>query len=377
MLRRLSNDWSRVTVVGDPRQAIYGWRAARPDSLRLFPYLPDRAHLDHALQQNYRSTPAICTLANLALHRSEFAVEAPLEAARPADGDMRARGEAEVALHLVPRIEDEATLVASEMARLIAQGAAPTTIALLLRQRTHLPVFAAALEAAGVPYTVGGGSGFFRQPAVRLLGSLLQLLRDPEDRAAAAHILESPLVGLELGSLGLYVDTRLEPGYPWWHWLYEPTATLPDDLPDRETVAQRLAAFRSFYAAAREHMLVLAPCDLLVWLAGASGLSQWWRMSRNHQAARDFDKLAGLAVQWTALAPGLTLDGFTERLRQRIEAQPREAVPVEYAADAVAITTVHGAKGREWRWCSSPTPRCRPRVRRKLSMCCGMSSGNW
>src|SRR3712207_7886194 len=57
--------------------------------------------------------------------------------------------------------------------RLIAAGVAPRNIALLLRARTHLAIFAQALEDAGVPYRVGGGSGFFRQPPVRLLSSLL------------------------------------------------------------------------------------------------------------------------------------------------------------------------------------------------------------
>jgi superfamily I DNA/RNA helicase len=72
----------------------------------------------------------------------------------------------------------------------------PQSIALLLRARTHLKAFTDALIAAGIPFRVGGGAGFYRQPAVRLIASLLQFLQDPEDRSAAAHIWENPVLGI-------------------------------------------------------------------------------------------------------------------------------------------------------------------------------------
>ena len=349
LLRRLCPDWSRVSVVGDPRQAIYGWRAARPDSLRQFPYAPDRAFLGASLHQNYRSTRAICAIANLALLRSEFAAEEPLVSARKVDEaqPVRVTGP-EVSLYLVPAVEDEATLVAATMRERMAAGVAPRQMALLLRARTHLPIFLAALQEAGVPYTVGGGSGFFRQPVVRLVASLLRLLVDPEDRAAAVHVLESPLIGLNLELLRAAAgDAGGDPDQAWWRWLVDPSA-VPADLPGRAALLERLAAFQVFYAAARARSLLLAPGDFLLWLAGASGLLQWWRATGDRQALRDFDRLVALAGDWRGQEPGLTLAGYAERLRKRIDEQPREPIPVEYAADAVEVTTVHGAKGREW-----------------------------
>lgn len=342
LLEHLCSDWSRVTVVGDPRQAIYGWRAARPDSLRQFPYRPHDASTDQALQQNYRSRDAICRVANLALLRSEFEVEAPLEPGRDdATGDGAA---AVVGLHLLPTVGDEAAFVAAEMRRLLDAGARASDLALLLRARTHLPAFLDALEQAGVPYRVNGGSGFFRQPAVRLLASLLGLLLDPEDRNAAVHVLESPLVGLDLRLLVAMpgVEDR-----PWWRWLDEPQA-VPPGLPGWNEVVRRLEAFGAFFRTARARALLDRPGDLLLWLVNASGLRACWQDNGQQQALRDADKLVALAHAWQQQEPELGLAGYVARLRKQIDEQPRESVPVEYATDVVDVATVHAAKGREW-----------------------------
>ncbi|MDQ5851412.1 MAG: ATP-dependent helicase [Chloroflexota bacterium] len=349
LLARLRPDWSTVTVVGDPRQAIYGWRSARPDSLRTFPYEQGRPHVDQPLQQNYRSRRAICEIANLSLMGSELEGEAPLVAGReaaPAHPALLA--EPDVSLHLLPTVDDEARLVAAEMRRLIAAGLRPSEMALLLRARTHLSAFTAALEAADVPYILNSGSGFFRQPAVRLVASLLQLLLDPEDHGAAVHVLESPLIGVDLRLL-----IRPDPGAAESAvrspagWLADPES-VPAGLPDRAAVVARLTAFQRFYSVARARSLLLAPSDFLAWLSAASGLEEWWRSSADYQALRDLDKLVALADEWRGAQPGLSVAGYAAQLRKRVVEQPPEPVPVERTPHAVEITTVHGAKGREW-----------------------------
>ena len=348
LLQRLRRDWSGVTVVGDPRQAIFGWRAARPDNLREFPFLPGASTVAQPLQHNYRSRPAICAIANLSVLGTEFEREAPLVAGRPDEVPHTALQAAPaVSLHLLPSIDDEATLVASEMRRLIDGGLPPADIALLLRQRTHLRSFAAALQVAGVPFVAGGGTGFFRQPAVRLVASLLDLLADPESGAAAVHVLESPLVGLDLNLLRWSTMEGVPLGEAACGWLQDPES-LPQELPERELAADRLVAFRTFYDAARARSLVLAPPAFLVWLFQAAGLRQWWREAGAHQALRDLDKLIDLADSWSKGQPDMTTAGYTSRLGQQVKEQPDEAVPIEKVAQVVEITTIHRAKGREW-----------------------------
>jgi superfamily I DNA/RNA helicase len=223
----------------------------------------------------------------------------------------------------------------------------PRAIALLLRQRTHLRTFAAALEEAGVPFSASGGTGFFEEGAVRLVASLLELVADPESGAAAVHVLESPLVGLDLQLLRWGEDGEITLNEIACRWLQEPES-LPPDVPERPFTLARLEAFRALFAAARARALVLTPPDFLTWLFGAAGLRQRWRQMGEPQALRDLDKLVGLADRWSTERPGMTVAGYATRLRQQVTEQPEEPAPVEAAADVVEIATVHGAKGREW-----------------------------
>lgn len=349
LLALLRPEWSAITVVGDPRQAIYGWRSARPDSLHEFPYSLDRPHHHQPLQHNYRSRAAIVDVANLALAGSEFGKEAPLLPRRVIDHDPVFESLAPtVGLYLLPTVEDEAQLVATEMRRLIDAGIPCNDLALLLRARTHLPAFATALEAAGIPYTVRGGTGFFRQPVVRLVASLLQFLLDPEDRNAAIHLLDSPLVGIDIGALALWCRKG---GWAdeviYWQWLREPEQ-VPPDFPDYARVIERLNDFQRLYYAALARSLTMTPDTFLLWLVDASGLMQWWADAGDQQAQRDWDKLIALADRWSRSDRGLTVAKYTERLRQHISARQPEAVPIEPSSQSVEIATVHGAKGREW-----------------------------
>jgi ATP-dependent exoDNAse (exonuclease V) beta subunit len=176
------------------------------------------------------------------------------------------------------------------------------------------------------------------------MASLVALLLDPEDRAALAHVFESPLLGLDPR---LLAAGRGDDGTGWWRWLHEPEA-VPEDVPRRAEVVQRLSAFATFWRTARARSLMLKPGDLLLWLVNASGLRHRWQAQHERQALRDLGKLVALAHRWEQQQPGLGLSGYVARLRRQIDEHARESIPVEHAAAVVEVTTVHGAKGREW-----------------------------
>lgn len=169
LLSALQPGFEHTTVVGDPRQAIYGWNAARAETIYRFPFAGQSSA--HALSANYRSHPAILRAANMALHGSELGALPPLTPPDTSEmpgwnmagllaGDDRAQ-EPVVSLHLVPTIADEAQLVVAQIQRLHAHGVAYNDMAILLRARTQLALVRAALLDAGVPFVTNGGTGFF------------------------------------------------------------------------------------------------------------------------------------------------------------------------------------------------------------------------
>jgi len=96
----------------------------------------------------------------------------------------------------------QAQAVAREAERLIAEGAAPEEICVLVEDATADggPV-AAAMEEREIPFHLAGPAALFQRPEVRDAIAWLRALADPEDSAAVARALTRPPV--ELGSADL------------------------------------------------------------------------------------------------------------------------------------------------------------------------------
>lgn len=343
---------SRTTVVGDPRQAIYGWNSARAESINDFPFRADLALEPRALTENYRSDPAIVAVANLALAGSELGNLQELVPARQrVAGRSAALDDLAVSLHLLPTVEAEARLAAATIVGLHARGLAYREIAVLLRSRTQLPVLQAALRTAGVPYVVNGGTGFYLHPTVRLTSALLRLIADPLDRPALVHLLESPLVGLPSGLLALRQprtdEAEQRPALLFLRWLDNPSS-IPPDVPGRDEIIRRLSDLQTLLTAARGRWGLLAPPAYLEWLWQVTGMAQPGWTAQPDQEQLVLRRLLRDADEYAVLHPAEGIAGFTMLLQRRVQEQPRVALPTAPSSEAVEIATVHQAKGREW-----------------------------
>jgi len=344
LLEAAQTAFQRTTVVGDPRQAIYGWNSARAELIRSFPFGPPGA--EHPLTVNYRSHPAIVSLANLALVGSELAAEAPLEPLSGLELDTKgAIDPAAASLHVLPGVEHEARFVAANIVRLHAAGVPYSDMAVLLRSRTRLPELMLALREAGVPSIAAGGAGLYLDRRVRLCSSLLRLIADPLDPAASAHVLESPLAGLPPGVL----STRLGP-----HGVPSPAALLSDPklLPaawhQRDAARERLEQLSELLQRARLRWDLLGPGEYIEWLWRASGMLETVWHDEPVEARLVLRRLQRDADAWDQAHPGAGIAGWAALLEHNVRQQPRVALPVPPAADAVLVATVHQAKGQEW-----------------------------
>jgi DNA helicase-2/ATP-dependent DNA helicase PcrA len=168
------------------------------------------------------------------------------------------------------------------------------------------------------------------------------------DRAAWAHILESPLIGVGPSIVALRpVDRASDQPRPWTQWITDPQ-TLPADLPERDVVRARLDAFRSFFEVAHARWNLLQPGAYLDWLWRASGIEFMTLSSGDEQTSLVLKQLLRDADDYAAAHPLEGIAGFATVLQQRVATQPRVALPTAPATDAVEIATVHQAKGREW-----------------------------
>ncbi|MFJ3163645.1 ATP-dependent DNA helicase [Streptomyces kanasensis] len=181
-----------VTAVGDPCQAIYGWRGASVANLddfpEHFPYADGRPATRYALSENRRSGGRLLDLAN-GLAEPLRAMHEGVEALRPAPGAER---DGVVRIALLPTQAEEIAWLADSIAHLVRTGKEPGEIAVLCRTATDFPEIQAALVARDVPVEVVGLSGLLHLPEVADLVAVCEVLQDPGANAALVRLLTGP-----------------------------------------------------------------------------------------------------------------------------------------------------------------------------------------
>ncbi len=233
-----------LVVVGDLKQSIYRFRGA---DVSVFARLVRRfgagAGRVLRLSENHRSTPAVLDLVNEVFSRCM----APPAGVEPRDDEIRfeegdrllarrtegARPACEILVddgdgNAAERRLREAGAIVARI-RAIVSGSAGVAvrdrgddgaerprrprfgdIAILFRRLTQIGPYERALRAAGIPYRLARGGGFYQAPEVRDLGELLATLFDPSDTTAWAALLRSPMCALSDGALVLLARGGLE-----------------------------------------------------------------------------------------------------------------------------------------------------------------------
>lgn len=194
---------SAVTAVGDPRQAIYGWRGASADNMvRFSSDFRDVESL--SLSTSWRNDRSILQVANRIAAGLADSDEAPLSAR---DG----AGEGEVSVEISSGAHDPDFLTTglrslTEWFRTVPAGSSK---AVLCRKRAHFAPVAAALEAAGFAVHVHGSSGLLSDPFVADLRAVLTAAVDPMAGDEIMRLISGRMLGLGAGDIaGLQTFTR-------------------------------------------------------------------------------------------------------------------------------------------------------------------------
>lgn len=181
-----------VTAVGDPCQAIYGWRGASVANLDDFPehfaHADGRPATRRSLSENRRSGGRLLDLAN-GLAEPLRAMHAGVEALRPAPGAER---DGMVRCALLRTHAEEIDWIADSVAHLVRTGKAPGEIAVLCRTAGDFAEIQSALVARDVPVEVVGLSGLLHLPEIADLVAVCEVLQDPGANASLVRLLTGP-----------------------------------------------------------------------------------------------------------------------------------------------------------------------------------------
>ncbi|MFE9439707.1 DNA helicase PcrA [Streptomyces sp. NPDC006602] len=179
---------AELCVVGDADQSIYAFRGATIRNILQFEEdYPDATTI--LLEQNYRSTQTILTVANAVIERNE--------SRRPKNLWTNAGAGARITGYVADTEHDEAQFVADEIDRLTDAGEAKAgDVAVFYRTNAQSRVFEEVFIRVGLPYKVVGGVRFYERKEVRDVLAYLRVLANPEDSVPLRRILNVPKRGI-------------------------------------------------------------------------------------------------------------------------------------------------------------------------------------
>lgn len=339
IVRALAAPHRNLCVVGDDDQAIYGWRGAEVEHILRFHHdWPDAKVV--RLEENYRSTEPILTLANRLIAFNRQRHPKTLRAQRAGD-------EPRVAQY--PDETQEASEIVGEIRELVnTRRARPGDIAILFRTNEQPRLFEAELRRAKLPYTLVGGMSFYDRREVKDVLAYLKVCVRPDDEAALLRILNVPARGIGKAAVETLLARAVAEGKSLWQVLGEAAAIRELPAATREAVARFRMLIEQFAARFAQPPLADTLRSLIE------------TIDYRAEIARSFPEPADQQARWSSIEEVVNaLSAFEARGRQPsvlgfldevLLAGRDDANDGEEAAqrNAVVLMTLHSAKGLEF-----------------------------
>jgi DNA helicase-2/ATP-dependent DNA helicase PcrA len=347
----LAEPHRNVTVVGDDDQAIYAFRGAAVDNILGFRERY-RSARTVVLRRNYRSKAPILDAAyRLVRFNDPERLEVRAGVSKRLRAERADPGAAAVRLEAFATASDEADWIVAEIGRRIAAGARPRDHAVLVRANGHADPFLRALNLAGIPWRFSGTSGLYARPEIRLLLAFLRVVAEPGSSVDLYALATSEVYGLGGDDLTAIVNMARRRNRSIREILEEldrQPGILRVGPETRATSARLVADLRRYGEIAHERPAgellygFLRGSGLLARLAGTDTVAA-------EEALGNIARFFEIVRSQSALLADDRAIFIARHLQTLVEAGDDPATAeLDPDTDAVAVLTVHKAKGLEF-----------------------------
>ena len=334
LIQLLARKPVELCVVGDDDQSIYQWRGA--DVANIVGFGRRYEAKQYPIVTNRRSRPGIIDLANKVSRGIDGRLDKEMRTHRPASRP-------DHALWIAPTEEQEAERIAEAVHALRRQGWRYGDMAILVRGRVAYKALLEALDS--IPVSTGGSTGLFGHPLARLFGRTCAYLAGAQwSDEAFGHredIGIDSLMGVYGREFGLTAGQRRKVRKFLSDWKAEVTA------------AARPANLIGDYCR------LLEACGVLDWdpadpvrTARLGTLARCSRILADYESVRRRSRpdpdAAGEQIGGEDRGPyfyfwlAVFVQNYAHGAYEGFEGED------DVTIDAVTLTTVHQAKGREW-----------------------------
>lgn len=337
ILRHLSVSYPNLAATGDPDQSIYGWRGASLSNVANL----ERDYSDLQiirLEQNYRSTPEILSIADCLIQNNAYRKHKQLLPARSSGCGVR--------LTIYPTARAEAEDVAEQIATLVHAGENRLgDFGILYRTNAQSRLIEQAMLKRQLPYQLIGGYRFYLRKEIKDLIGYLLLAYNPADDVALQRVINVPPRGIGKQTVQKIQELAQARRYS----LLEACRIAVDEDALSTRAGKALRDFLSTVDAISRKL-----CDSLVSLVETTIELTGYREYLNANSSKGQDDVEIQQNIDELLVEAQELDADSTDSRPAIErfleyaALQSDTDRLEVGKETVTLMTLHAAKGLEF-----------------------------
>lgn len=341
ILSLITTPESRICVVGDDAQSIYGFRGADISNILNFQKQYPSTRVIK-LECNYRSTQNIVNAANCIISYNQHQIPKKVYSAGE-QGDP-------ITVFNAETDKEEARKIVMYITRLHSRKDVPyNEVAVLYRTNAQSRVVEEALQGSGIPYHIYGGLSFYQRKEIKDVLAYCRLVSNPHDEESFRRVINYPARGIGATTLQKLQLTAAANGVSMWTVATQPAQY---QLPVNKGALAKINIFCELIESFRVQSEKITASDLVRDIIRRSGIGvdlTLVKSAENTSRQENVDEL---------------LASIQQMEREAREEEGRTRVPlneflstVSLLSDAdtkddgrpsVALMTVHAAKGLEF-----------------------------
>ncbi len=334
-----------VMVVGDDAQSIYSFRGANFQNILDFPKNYQEAKI-FKLETNYRSTPEILGLANhsIAQNRKQF---------KKVLKSIKKSGITPVVAPSRDVIQ-QAEFVAQRVLEIRDEGIPLNHIAILYRAHYHCMELQMELTRRDIPFEIRSGLRFFEQAHIKDVVSFLRVMVNPNDEISWKRMFKLfPRIGKRTAEhIYEYIKTLSDPF----------DVLISKKIADKFKNIQKesIEVWSKLFSELSTLHAQEAPADMISAVL-KHGYTEYLKYNYANYESRleDIGQLMNFSTQYQSL------EAFLSELSLMSGISGEEIVTADREDERVILSTIHQAKGLEWKivfliWCAEgrfPNPK--------------------
>ena len=329
LIKMLSEIHKNICIVGDDDQSIYSWRGACSDNIINFEKDYEDVEVIF-LDQNYRSNSTILDAANAVIKNNTYRKDKALWSEN--------KGGDKITVYAATNDKDETDDIAKKILDLKAQGVDYKDIAILYRANYLSRSMENSCMVFGIPYKLIGSLKFLQRQEIRDLLAYMNVIVNKNDEFSLRRIINVPKRGIGASSMAKIDNYAEQYGLS----LFKALKNIDMIGVSKKIITNihLLTQLIEKYSQTEQYSIE----DLIVGIYKDSGYESMLKESADAYAESRIENISELvssAKQFSSMNDNLI--DFISEMSLTSDADD------ENEDDSVVLSTVHAAKGLEYR----------------------------